>query len=337
MKKFLTEKKWLVLSALAAVLVVALVVGIFALAGNGEKEPNPTEGTSNVGDSTGTTGSNGNEVTEPSGNTDDPSDVTEPTGTPENPAKPENPEFPDDYVEPSEPDEDDTDEEVVVPPAEDEEGDGPNPGDTGTSGDLTFSGGSYVGNPGDDDETIVDPNPTNPTPTPDPEPEPEPEPEYDFTGITVGNITYEQWSSWDYEKRQAFRNSIDLASATLDEKYNYNCATQFQGGYDCGYENHYCVTESGHNRLVEYMEEGCSYCGEHDCVSFYSRDNRGITRCWVDDCPMYHNNCEVCGLPEVDYEVESGEVYCKKYLVDTICRDCGESVKANECHHCIKP
>lgn len=330
MKKMFENKKWLVLSALAAVLVVALVVGIFALAGNGEKEPNPTEGTSNVGDSTGTTGSNGNEVTEPSGNTDDPSDVTEPTGTPENPAKPENPEFPDDYVEPSEPDEDDTDEEVVAPPAEDEEGDGPvNPDDTGTSSDITFSGGSYVGNPGDDDETIVDPNPTNPTPTP------EPEPEYDFTGITIGNVTYAQWSSWDDATQQAFLDATSLTDATFDERYNYWCAILYEGGYDCGYENHYCAYESEHNELVAAMAEGCPYCGEHDCVSFYARDDKiGVTMINYHKCPMYNDNCEVCGLPE---NGESGDLICMKYLKDLDCYWCGEPVKAGECHRCIIP
>ena len=158
-----------------------------------------------------------------------------------------------------------------------------------------------------------------------------------FGGITVGNITYEQWKSWDQATRQAFRNATSLKDATPDERYNYYCATEFQGGYDCGYENHYCVSKSGHNKLVDAMAEGCPYCGSNDCVSFYARDNRGITKINYEKCPKYNNNCEVCGLPESRHDVQSGETYCCKLLKDMNCPDCGEFVKAGECHHHVKP
>lgn len=104
MKKFF-EKKWLVLSCLA-ILVLALVIGIVALTGGGEKDPNPTEGTSNVGvtDPTGTTGGNGDNTDPTDPEVPDVPDVTDPTGTPENPTQPSDPEKPDDYVEPTEPD-----------------------------------------------------------------------------------------------------------------------------------------------------------------------------------------------------------------------------------------
>lgn len=118
MKKMFENKKWVALLGLAIVLVAALVIGIVAIAGGGEKEPNPTEGTSNVGvtDPTGTTGSSGNDVTDPT--------VTDPsTGTPENPDKPDDPEKPDDYVEPSEPD------ETIPEPTEPEPDPEPDPTD----------------------------------------------------------------------------------------------------------------------------------------------------------------------------------------------------------------
>ena len=158
-----------------------------------------------------------------------------------------------------------------------------------------------------------------------------------FNGITAGTITYEVYNSWDHAQKQAFWDIVDLTNASLDERYNFYCAVEFKGGYDCGYENHYCVSESGHNKLVNAMTKGCPYCGEHDCVSFYSRDNRGITKINYEKCPKYNDNCEVCGLPESRHDVQSGETYCCKLLKDMNCPDCGEFVKAGECHHHVKP
>ena len=323
------KKMWLGIGC--GVLVVALVVGIILMAGGNGKQPNPTNPTN---PSSTTPSSN---VTEPSG--------TEPTVGPDEPdwgsdelpgptgpiVRP--PEF--EYDDPIDPPEGGTDVEIIPPP---EQGGNEEPSDpTEPTDDPTFSGGSY--DSGSDEDAVIDPKPTNPvpTPTPTPTPTPDPDPEYDFTGITVGNITYEQWKSWDQATRQAFRNATSLEDATLDERYNFHCATEFQGGYDCGYENHYCVSKSGHNKLVDAMAEGCPYCGEHDCVSFYSRDNRGITKINYEKCPKYHNNCKVCGLPESPHDVESGEAYCNKYLKDTNCHECGEPVKAGECHREIKP
>ena len=120
MKKFveMMKQNWVVLSVLAIVLVAALVIGIVAIAGGGEKEPNPSEGTSSTvaTDPTATTGGDGNDVTDPT--------VTDPTtGTPENPDKPDDPETPDDYTEPTEPD------ETVPEPTEPEPDAEPDPTD----------------------------------------------------------------------------------------------------------------------------------------------------------------------------------------------------------------
>lgn len=161
------------------------------------------------------------------------------------------------------------------------------------------------------------------------------EDEYIFE-VNAGTLTYDMWCSWDTHTQHSFVRFCDLSDATLEDRYNYHRITEFEN-YACGYANHYCVSESGHNRLLDEMAKGCPYCGEHDCVSFYSRDNRGITKIDFEQCPKYHNNCKVCGLPESPHDVESGEAYCNKYLKDTNCHECGEPVKAGECHHEIKP
>lgn len=162
------------------------------------------------------------------------------------------------------------------------------------------------------------------------------EDEYIFE-VTPETLTYEMWSSWDTHTQNSFVRFCDLSNASQDVRYNYYRITEFEN-YTCGYENHYCVSESGHNRLLDEMAKGCPYCGEHDCVSFYARNNSyGSTRIDFEQCPKYHNNCEVCGLPESRHDVQSGEAYCNKYLKDTNCHECGEPVKAGECHREIKP
>lgn len=329
------KKMWIGIGC--GILAVALIVGIILMAGgNSNKDPNPTN------PSTSTTEPSGN-VTEPSGaepgNSDVPTTPTAPVLPPEDPDEvyqDGEPLLPDGYVEPTGPEPtmpDDT--EIINPPVEDDEPVDP----TEPSKDPTFSGGSYVPDTDDeDDELVVDPKPTNPTPTP--EPEPEPEPEYDFGGYTAATITHEVYSSWSFEKQCAWgrTEAASLEGASVDTRYNFWCATEWEGGYDCGYEGHYCASKKSHDRLIELMEQGCPYCGEHDCVSFFARDEQlGVTMIDFKKCPKYHNNCEVCGLPQSVHDVESGEVYCNKYLKDTNCHDCGEPVKANECHHCIKP
>ena len=302
------KKMWLGIGC--GVLVIALIVGIILMTGGNGNQSDPTNPSS-------TTPSG--DVTEPSG--------TEPTVGPDEPdwgsdelpgptgpiVRP--PEF--EYDDPIDPPEGGTDVEIIPPP---EQGGNEEPSDVTepTVPDVT-----------EPQEPTEPEKPSTPT-------QPE-KPEYDFGGITAGNITYEIWSSWDDAKQQAWEHSdaSSLVNATPDERYNYYCATEFQGGYDCGYENHYCVSKSGHNKLVNAMAEGCPYCGSNDCVSFYARDNRGITKINYEKCPKYHNNCEVCGLPE---NGESGEMVCTKSLTGKHpCPYCGADREANKCHHCIKP
>ena len=96
----------------------------------------------------------------------------------------------------------------------------------------------------------------------------------------------------------------------LDEKYNYYRVTKYEN-YTCGWENHYCSTESWHETLLESMARGCEYCGGNDCAAFYARDMQGFTYVDVTKCPEYdvHKDpgmyCQTCGLPMFG---ESGDV-----------------------------
>ena len=305
------KKMWLGIGC--GVLVIALIVGIILMTGGNGNQSDPTNPSS-------TTPSG--DVTEPSG--------TEPTVGPDEPdwgsdelpgptgpiVRP--PEF--EYDDPIDPPEGGTDVEIIPPP---EQGGNEEPSD------VTEPTVPDVTEPQEPQEPTEPEKPSTPT-------QPE-KPADKFNGITVGNITYEQWKSWDQATRQAFRNATSLKDATPDERYNYYCATEFQGGYDCGYENHYCTSKQHHDYLIASMAEGCPYCSAHDCVSFFARDNRGITMINYEKCPKYNDNCEVCGLPESRHDVQSGETYCCKLLKDMNCPDCGEFVKAGECHPHVKP
>lgn len=168
------------------------------------------------------------------------------------------------------------------------------------------------------------------------------EDEYIFE-VTAGTLTYDMWCSWDTHTQMSFRSFCDLSNATIDDKYNYYRVTDFEN-YTCGWENHYCSCERDHQDMLEKMEQGCRYCEKTECLSFYARDeSSGFTRTNSYICPEYDvrkdpsEYCQDCGLPERSKYVESGEVYCNKYLRDLDCYDCGEPVKAEKCHHCIKP
>lgn len=317
MKMFdvMMQKKWLLL-VLAIVVVAALVIGIVALTGGGEKDPNPTEGTSNVGvtDPTGTTGGNGDN-TDPT----DPEvpDVTDPTGTPENPAKPDDPQKPDDYTEPSEPD-------VTIPEPTSPELD---PDDTPT-----------VAPDVDDDEGGTE----DPVVDPDDVQKPTTDTEYDFGGVTGETIRYEDWASWDAKTRQAFYNEYLTNDTPPEVIHNIHKATAYKD-YECGVKGHICRTEGQHEARLEAMAKGCMYCGKSDCVSFFVLNEYDLYHdINFTKCPEYEitkdptKYCQDCGLPKSG-AADSGDTVCVKVVVDTDCDWCGEPVKAKECHHCIKP
>lgn len=307
MKKFFDEnKKWLVLSALAIVVVAALVIGIVAVTGCGEKDPNPTEGTSNVGatDPTGTTGGNGNDdVTDPT--------VTDPPiGTPDNPIQPDNPNPPDDYVEPTEPDE-----TVPDPTTPDIDPD-----------DVPNVDPDIDGDGDENDEDLVTPPVTPPKPDVDVDDD-------RFGGVTGATIRYTDWASWDHATRQAFYD----AYADCDDPeimHNILKATQYKD-YECGFEGHACKTDGHHDALMEMVNAGCDYCGKHDCPSFFVLNENLFTVYDEHACPEYNERldptvyCQTCGLKKGE-----GKGECNKSLSGRPCEYCGAAREPNGCHTC---
>lgn len=298
MKK-LFEKTGFIRSCLTAVMAVALMIGAVAVAGCAEKDPNPTEGTSNVGvtDPTGTTGGNG-DITDPT----DPEvpNVTDPTGTPENPTKPENPEKPDDYVEPTEPD-------VTVPEPTEPEPD-------------------------------VEPDPTDPT-APKPDEDPIVGEEHDFEGYTAETITYDVWNSWGSDTRQAFIDEVfptitpeGYHNFMRQTKYKgYSCGFE---RHTCGSESTHNNFMEELARGCEYCgKSDCDSFFVVDPQTLFTKID--CTKCPEYDIhkdPCYY--CQRCGLPCVG---ESGDTICHWFICDMICDICGASVKAYECHECIIP
>ena len=288
------EKTKLMRSCLALVMAAALLTGVVAVTGCAEKDPNPTEGTSNVGvtDPTGTTGGNGDNTDPTDPEVPDVPDVTDPTGTPENPTDPSVP--------------------PVVDPA-------PSPGDPAEpdeSGDDPDDGPEIV-------PTVPGDEPYEPLPS---------DPSYDFTGITPGNLKAEDWKSWDSEQRQAFVDTYDIANLSLDDKYNFYLQTQFNG-YDCGFEGHHCAAQEHHDQVMAEMAAGCPHCGGNDCAAFYARNMMGFTQIDYSECleyditkdPVYY--CQVCGLVK-------GSDGCNKSISGRPCEYCGEPREPMACHHC---
>ena len=233
-----------------------------------------------------------------------------------------------------------------------------NPTNTNPSGNVTEPSGTEpnVTEPGipeytdPDEPSNPDENPdepSNPDENPDEPSNPDdkpyeplpPDPTYDFTGITPGNLTAEQWKSWGSAQRQAFFDTYDIANLSLDDKYNFYLQTQF-GGYDCGFEGHHCAAQEHHDQVMADMAEGCPHYGGNDCAAFYARNMMGFTQIDFCECPQYDVTkdpvyyCQTCGLP---YNADSGKEVCNWFVVDTNCDYCGEPVKANQCHWCIKP
>lgn len=106
--------------------------------------------------------------------------------------------------------------------------------------------------------------------------------------------------------------------------------------YSCGYENHNCENEEYHKGLLAREEEGCPYCGSHECISFYAVDKWGYTIYDHTLCPKYdartdpYKYCQTCGKKVGDGRNGT----CAVFVVDTDCPYCGEHIHAWECHTC---
>ncbi len=106
--------------------------------------------------------------------------------------------------------------------------------------------------------------------------------------------------------------------------------------FSCGFPHHRCATLAAHRALVEREEEGCPYCGAHDCPSFYALDEWGWAVGDKTLCPKYDEHkdpgvyCEYCGK-----KIGTGQNgTCERFFVDQECEYCGEWVKAFTCHTC---
>lgn len=159
------------------------------------------------------------------------------------------------------------------------------------------------------------------------------DPNAPFGGATPGNLTAEEWKSWDAEQRQEFCKSFDVTNLSLDDKYNFYSIIQFGGLYDCGHKGHYCPNAECHDYVMTLVAEGCPHCGGNDCAAFYARDELGFTEVNYDQCPQYDitkdpvEYCQECGL-------KSGKGGCIQLISGGNCPHCGEKIPAMTCHHC---
>lgn len=324
------QKKWLLL-VLAIVVVAALVIGIVAVTGCGEKDPNPTEGTSNVGvtDPTGTTGGNGDntdpsDVSEPSGpisdepDTDDPGvdDPTEVPGDDPSPSDPAEPTLPNGEMP-----------DVTPPPGpnDDDEDEDPSEGN-GSATPSTPPQDDKDPDPDGDEPVIKDPKPTErPADT-----------SHDFGGVTPSNVTIADVTPWSSSKYQAWLDTYGPQFNTWDQdtRWRWLCVTT--GFVDPYYKDgFYCGTEDGYKSLVAQWEEPCDYCGKSRCEDALFRNENGFSEIDPRRCSKYdiHKDpmeyCQTCGLI-------LGENGCYKSVTGRPCKNCGEERAPMECHTCKK-
>lgn len=166
--------------------------------------------------------------------------------------------------------------------------------------------------------------------------------EYIFD-VDYKTITYEIWCSWSVVTQMAFRTSQTSSCCTdyqmtPEETYYFNRITEYKN-YTCGFENHYCSSQAGHDRLMREIADGCYFCGRSECVSFYARNEQGLTQQDKYLCPEYDVYrdpwfyCQECGKPGWQ-TIQDTTKCCFGYIRDTNCQFCGIWVKAGACHTC---
>lgn len=166
--------------------------------------------------------------------------------------------------------------------------------------------------------------------------------EYTFD-VDYKTITYEIWCSWGTVVQMAFRTSQTCNCSTdyemtPEEKYEFNRIISYEN-YTCGFENHYCSSQSGHEHLLQEIANGCYYCGTSECVSFYARNEQGLTEQDKYLCPEYDVYrdpwfyCQICNKPKWT-TIQDVTKCCFGYVHDTNCHYCGVWVGADDCHTC---
>lgn len=161
--------------------------------------------------------------------------------------------------------------------------------------------------------------------------------------VDYKTITYEIWCGWDSLTQMAFNSSQTCSHVTdyqmtPEEKYEYNRITSYEN-YTCGFENHYCSSQRGHERLLQEIADGCYYCGTSECVSFYARNEQGLTQQDKYLCPEYDVYrdpwfyCQKCNMPKWT-TIQDHTKCCFGYVRDTNCYYCSVWVGAEDCHTC---
>lgn len=106
--------------------------------------------------------------------------------------------------------------------------------------------------------------------------------------------------------------------------------------YSCGVEGHHCNAPETHAFILNLELEGCSFCGSHNCPSFYGTDEWGNGGLFPKLCPKYDIKkdpayyCQSCG--KKCWDGTNGT--CVQFVNSDNCPNCGEWVEAWTCHTC---
>lgn len=161
--------------------------------------------------------------------------------------------------------------------------------------------------------------------------------------VDYKTITYEIWCGWDSLTQMAFNSSqtcghVTDYQMTPEETYYFNRITEYEN-YTCGFENHYCSSQGSHQRLMREIANGCYFCGKSECVSFYARNERGLTEQDKYLCPEYDVYrdpwfyCQKCNMPTWQ-TIQDVTKCCHSYIRSVNCYECGVWVEAFACHTC---
>lgn len=106
--------------------------------------------------------------------------------------------------------------------------------------------------------------------------------------------------------------------------------------YSCGVDGHHCNAPETHAFVLNLELEGCSFCGSHNCPSFYGTDEWGNGGLFPKLCPKYdiHKDpvyyCQECG--KKCWDGTNGT--CVQFVNSDNCPKCGEWVEGWTCHTC---
>ena len=106
--------------------------------------------------------------------------------------------------------------------------------------------------------------------------------------------------------------------------------------YSCGVAGHHCTGPETHSYICELEQKGCEYCGSHSCPSFYAVDEWGQGCYTPSKCPKYDIHADPVWYCQT-YHKPCGDGRngtCVQFIIDCTCLNCGEQIKAWNCHYC---